>query len=1106
MASLEQISQVIEDLDLTRIEGIQKRLTDTKANLQVSKTVVENAIIAHNNEQKATQLLLQVVAAPRYYQAQDPAVMLAGSALKATRKPLPDLLPVALTNLDLAALQITDSFPHFAATSFKEAATSEQNSLPWNPLFMNWEVELEASWPETSASSIAQKRYKEQFIQDYYQLEKNKVDLSVKTNRLQKAVTYKGHTFLADHTQRILQQKIEAYLSVYFEAFPSMFPYTLKSLINSNPYFIRDVPGKQPATFKAAIDKFGGDAALFKSRVASINNRIRSILSKPWEFWNLPQLPGLESDRDRFNDFFGQANRLRDSEIKSFNQWKNTYANPVNIIKAFEEFSSLTGLFVIWWDKTQDPDLIDEGIRTGALPPGKETFVRLTNIIATNPKWQKKYPLLEDIADGSFKWKDDPENGWAGDFATLLYLTRYVILPEIKEQLGGSFDAIQNDKEVWSFLHKLVQKKGSRTVDPSASELRKRFKELTDKLIPDPPPVLVGGSRAKIGRQNKTGFEWARRTLQYHKGGTLIPAIIATFLGKHAAGFNQAVFKKGYATQSAVYYLLAGMYDYAQSAPKTKKSTTFRTFELTSAYISMLRTPMQGHALEGLNEALMGFKASPHLDIKDLSGSNIDLSKKIATAIGNETPAVFPQPENVFHPIREGALSVKRLEIIDSFGKTSNQTVTEQTLATDAQRGAGKLNFFPRIVPPARLNFRWLSARGSQEEMNSHPATTPVCGWLLPNNLDSSLEIYNADGKALGIIRQDGQWGAVPGALVPSTPDDIVNPHLNKLVQYVLAQGKAFIQNLMTTIDNALINIEPESYAQHTDLSLLVGRPLAVVRSTLNLELKGGFATEAKWTEFTEKRHISYEVKKVKFPIRLGEYRQLNDGLVGYLIEENGKYKDNTFYAPQADNVAHAKINTHEGEPCQVFQSIKDDKAVFTMLLDVRGSVHATSGILPTKAIHLPPDQYKDALQNIEVTFRSMPVITPDSNVALDVPAEAGYQWQWLEKTGDEWNTTPLDQHIAQQALTHAFGADVGVRVWNDLVAKGWIQLQGTAKNKALIVPPEQRQTAVLDVAYQHLTGEIDNLLEYVRNTRLSASFDEKQVIREGWLRLKKKV
>ena len=74
----------------------------------------------------------------------------------------------------------------------------------------------------------------------------------------------------------------------------------------------------------------------------------------------------------------------------------------------------------------------------------------------------------------------------------------------------------------------------------------------------------------------------------------------------------------------------------------------------------------------------------------------------------------------------------------------------------------------PRFSPPARLNFRWLATLSGQNgveevEMNSAPATTPICGWLLPNHFDNSLMVYDNTGQALGSINTLAEWMPAPG-------------------------------------------------------------------------------------------------------------------------------------------------------------------------------------------------------------------------------------------------------------------------------------------------------------------------------------------------------
>jgi hypothetical protein len=63
-------------------------------------------------------------------------------------------------------------------------------------------------------------------------------------------------------------------------------------------------------------------------------------------------------------------------------------------------------------------------------------------------------------------------------------------------------------------------------------------------------------------------------------------------------------------------------------------------------------------------------------------------------------------------------------------------------------------------------------------------------------------------------------------------------------------------------------------------------------------------------------------------------------------------------------------------QPLNITQSINSPPHKLTLLLDPRGAVHATSGILPTKAIQIPADQFVEALRNIEVTFLTAPILT----------------------------------------------------------------------------------------------------------------------------------
>jgi hypothetical protein len=115
------------------------------------------------------------------------------------------------------------------------------------------------------------------------------------------------------------------------------------------------------------------------------------------------------------------------------------------------------------------------------------------------------------------------------------------------------------------------------------------------------------------------------------------------------------------------------------------------------------------------------------------------------------------------------------------------------------------------------------------------------------------------------------------------------------------------------------------------------------------------------------------------------------------------------------------------------------------MLIDPRGSVHATTGILPTKSISLPGDMYSAALSRIAVTFLTTPVMltpplaAPAPNPAgarfpVRLPAESGYDWWWLTQDRDGW-TAAQQQPAAGTKATFASPQRL-VEGWLKLVRK----------------------------------------------------------------------
>lgn len=460
-------------------------------------------------------------------------------------------------------------------------------------------------------------------------------------------------------------------------------------------------------------------------------------------------------------------------------------------------------------------------------------------------------------------------------------------------------------------------------------------------------------------------------------------------------------------------------------------------------------------ALGGFNDALQMQQRTMQLGIADPLVDELEFklfTTQIAGVMSQDVLLQAPNSGQAFSPIRSGEMKIGGLRLVDSFGQcrdlatdpTAGATLLAVEQMTKVLHGPDDHRFQlpPRLSQPARLRFRFRSgapiAGHDDPEMNDHPATTPICGWLLPNNLDCSLMIYAANGTMLGLVNTSGRWQPAPGSDRPIAVDGIENPYLRQLVDHLTTAGAAgydYVAAFLDVLDKALDEIQPESAAQHPELALLMARPVALVRTAVKLELQGLPAIDKSWDVFTANRNdypdnsvpISENPVKwtrafdqVQFPVRIGELGQLNDGVVGYWREnDDGTYADGTFYSPQSGHANFSgsgadtrKIVTEQGAPMNLLVSASAPPQVLCMLVDPRGELHATSGILPTKSIRIPPDQYAAALRTIEVTFLSAPLLTPQRpyaqpgatrQLAVPLPTESGYAWSWLSRQSGAW-------------------------------------------------------------------------------------------------------
>ncbi len=442
---------------------------------------------------------------------------------------------------------------------------------------------------------------------------------------------------------------------------------------------------------------------------------------------------------------------------------------------------------------------------------------------------------------------------------------------------------------------------------------------------------------------------------------------------------------------------------------------------LCEGYAARLKLDPKAISPEPILSILNGLKALQNRKFlsQALTGFNDMLIQKQGGQLSNAGLFNAGQTPDNFSPIRAGVLKFRQLNLVDTFGRTTELPFDEIIACEDLRDDENiprQVTLPPRLIQAARLNFRWLAAgSGFQQsnEMNSHPATHPICGWLLPNFLENSLLVYDQAGVALGALLTvpTTRWRATPGSKT-ARPEDIQNVHLRKVVVSLASSGNDSLDDFLSSLGNILENIAPQHSSGEVETPLLMGQPLAVARASLKLEIFGNPAAPSGADRQKPRKHA---FGSVRFPIQLGDDEELDDGLVGcWLEDEKGTLRPPFCPAPTDIQLA-----------------VNDPRQTVTLLLDPHGKVHAASEILPVKAIDIPPEQYSDLLDRLELIFLAAPIITSPNGLNLPLTADSSYRWAWRESQDAGW------KELSAPAAGDAKAAPQEIReVWLKL-AKG---------------------------------------------------------------------
>lgn len=438
-------------------------------------------------------------------------------------------------------------------------------------------------------------------------------------------------------------------------------------------------------------------------------------------------------------------------------------------------------------------------------------------------------------------------------------------------------------------------------------------------------------------------------------------------------------------------------------------------------------------------------------------GSLLELCGDQALMPPNPPVAEPPQdptvPPSTFEGMRGGQFYINRLAIVDAFGQTleiviaptsNNQFPVTPTndvfhpLLSDGVTPTKPISTLeplrfvqlpPRLLQMARLNFDFTPGADGN----------PIVGWILPNHLDSGLSVYDETGTALGELTlgvdQNNappvDWMPAPNSPFPALPNpSAAQGPLMGFLANLKSLGAGAFGDFLQAVDETLWTVDPLGNRSDSFLSVLIGRPLAVVAASVSFELQAEPWRDPDWPYTFADPKPDPLFLNYKFPVRLGDLGYRQDGLIGYFT--NGDYSNfNAIHLPQPGPTDPPlsgylkQIAVGNYIPLGFAEKGPGTPATLTMIMDPRGSVHAQCGFLPVKEVTLVPDWVDSALSKVAITFRTGPVLVgtqqlipkgqtnPITALLLTSPAEQHGTWSWVESDGHgswpETTLTPVD-------------------------------------------------------------------------------------------------
>ena len=468
---------------------------------------------------------------------------------------------------------------------------------------------------------------------------------------------------------------------------------------------------------------------------------------------------------------------------------------------------------------------------------------------------------------------------------------------------------------------------------------------------------------------------------------------------------------------------------------------------------------------------------APAYSLADLAGFPTDNTPGATTLPGNDQGQVGSLPylpngtTPTFHGLRSGQAFFEYLRLYDKFGRVlwliepgsdtglfdaknfpllrdpSLQVANAQRLPEYSSINA-VIALPPRVLQHARLDFDLVDAGDESKVYGQDAQANPIGGWVLPNHLDHALLLYTGAGEALGefalFVQVDGSklgsWTPPANSTITTLSDvAAAAPLVHAMITAPELASQAGFDAFLGVIDSTLWTVDPLGSRDDQNLSVLIGRPLALVRSRLQLRLQGPALRASDWpnttldfTNIPDPELINFE-----FALRLGDQATRHDGVIGYFTGSDYS----TFNSVVAPDPALAQsyvtpigpLGSTDAPNFIHLTFAADSQELVSILVDPRASMHAITGLLPIKQVEVPAGLIEDALAQLAVSFAMGPILTnikatptqagvvatEPTAITLPSPVEQGGTWTWYERapTGTGWDGYDLIRANASAVL-----------------------------------------------------------------------------------------